>query len=88
MRTIQPSIPELPWEMAVKVLSVNDMDVDKACYAVQCDWLKPLYESINSEHKKSKQDEMKEIKTILLMKDEGFSKEVERCEWERAREGG
>ena len=76
MRTIQPSIPELAWETAVKVLSVNDMDVDKACYAVQCDWLKPLYESINSEHKKLKQEEMEEIKTIVSRKDEAFSKEV------------
>lgn len=76
MRQIQPSIPELSWETAVNVLMVNGMDVDRACYAVQCEWLQPLYDSINSEHKKLKAEEMAEIKTIVSKKDEGFTKEV------------
>lgn len=76
MRSIQPTVDELSREEAVKCLSVNDMDVNKACYAIQVDWLTPLYESINSEHKKLRQDEMKEIKAIVSKKDEVFSKEV------------
>ena len=76
MRSIQSTIPELSWQSAVDVLSVNGMDVNKACYAVQCEWLQPLYESINSEHKKVKQEEMAEIKTIVSKKDDSFSKEV------------
>ena len=77
MRAICPTIQDLAWKSAVDVLCVNGMDVDKACYAVQCDWLQPLYDSINSEHKKLKQDEMKEIKEIISKKDELFSKEVQ-----------
>ena len=76
MKSVQPSVPELTWPNAVNVLSVNGMDVNKACYALQCEWLQPLYESINSEHKKVKQEEMEEIKTIVSKKDETFSKEV------------
>ena len=76
MRRIQQTIPELSWATAVDVLSVNGMDVNKACYALQCDWLQPLYESINSEHKKLKQDEMAEIKALVSKKDDTFSKEV------------
>ena len=78
MKSVQPSVPELTWESAVNVLSVNGMDVNRACYAVQCEWLQPVYESIHSEHKKVKQEEMAEIKTIISKKDESFSKEVRR----------
>ena len=76
MKSIQPTVPDLTWANAVNVLSVNGMDVNRACYALQCDWLQPLYESINSEHKKLKQEEMAEIKAIVSKKDETFSKEV------------
>lgn len=76
MKRVCPTIQDLAWKSAVEVLSVNEMDVDKACYAVQCEWLQPVYESINSEHKKLKKDEMKEIKMIVSKKDELFSKEV------------
>jgi hypothetical protein len=69
-------VPELSWAGAVNVLSVNGMDVNKASYALQCEWLQPLYESINSEHKKLKQDEMAEIKAIVSRKDDNFSTEV------------
>ena len=76
MKSVQSSVPELTWPNAVDILSVNGMDVDKACYALQRDWLQPLYESINSEHKKLRQDEMVEIKTIVSNKDETLSNEV------------
>ena len=79
MKRVCANIKNLEWENAVDVLSVNEMDVDKACYAVQCEWLQPVYESINSEHKKVKQEEMEELKNLLLShKDdkEIFSKEV------------
>ena len=79
MKRVCANIKDLVWENAVDVLSVNEMDVDKACYAVQCEWLQPVYESINSEHKKVKQEEMEELKNLLLShKDdkEIFSKEV------------
>lgn len=76
MKSVQPSVRELSWPDAVTALSVNGMDVNKASYALQCDWLQPLYESINSEHKKLKQDEMKDIKAIVSRKDPEFSKEV------------
>ena len=80
MRQIRPDIPELSWKSAVDVLTVNGMDVNKACYAVQCEWLQPLYESINSEHRKLKQEEMEEIKGIVSRKDDKFSKEVWKLE--------
>ena len=76
MKSVQPSVPDLEWKDAVNVLSVNGMDVNKASYALQCEWLQPLYESINSEHKKLKQEEMAEIKAIVSKKDATFSKEV------------
>ena len=82
MKSVQPSVPELTWASAVDALCVNGMDVNKASYALQCEWLQPLYESINSEHKKLKQDEMAEIKAIVSKKDETFTKEVcvgDRC---------
>ena len=50
--------------------------MNKACYAMQREWLQPLYESISSEHKKLKIEEMQEIKLIISRKDTGFSKEV------------
>ena len=76
MKSIQPSVPELTWDSAVNTLCVYGMDVNKANYALQCEWLQPLYESINSEHKLLKQDEMAVIKTIVSEKDRTFSIEV------------
>ena len=76
MRLVNPGIPELSWEKAAELLSANGGDVNKACYAVQCEWLQPLYQSISSEHYKPKQMEMQEIKLIISRKDIDFSKEV------------
>ena len=58
-------MPELKWEDAVKALSANNMDVDAACYAIQCEWLQPLYESIFSDYKGVKQTDMEEIKKLI-----------------------
>ena len=77
MRLVNPvGIPELSWKKASELLSDNGGDIIRACYAVQCEWLQPLYDSISSEYKKLKQDEMEEIKLIISRKDEGFSREV------------
>ena len=76
MKSVQPSLPELTRASAVYALCVNGMDVNEASYALQCEWLQPLYESINSERKLVKQDEMAVIKTIISKKDRTFSIEV------------
>lgn len=77
MRLINPAcIPELSWTRASELLSVSGGDIIGACYAVQREWLQPVYKSISSEHKKLKVEEMAEIKSILSRNDAGFSNEV------------
>ena len=55
-------------------LSAADMDVDKACSAIQCEGLQALYEFIFSDWKLVPATDMKSIKQIL--KKEGQDREV------------
>ena len=65
MREVEPNLPELQWDAAVTALSRNGMDVDSTCYAIQTEWLQPLYEYIFSEYKAVAKTDMEEIKTII-----------------------
>jgi len=71
-------LPEckLTWEGAVRALTLNNMDVDTACWVIQCDTLQPLYESIFSEWQQVKQKDMEEIKELIKNKD--FDQDVRR----------
>lgn len=71
-------LPEckLTWEGAVRALTLNNMDVDTACWVIQCDTLQPLYESIFSEFQQVKQKDMEEIKELIKNKD--FDQDVRR----------
>lgn len=55
-------------------LSAADMDVDKACSAIQCEELQSLYEFIFSDWNQVPATDMKSIKEIL--KKEGQKEEV------------
>ena len=75
MRYLDPNVPELSWEGAVRILSSNNMEVETAFYVLQCDWLKPLYEFIFDENNKNilvNQTEMEEIKNIITNEDVGI----------------
>lgn len=65
MRGVEPSLPELTWSAAMTALSRNGMDVDSACYAIQTDWLQPLYEYIFSDYTAVAKTDMEEIKKII-----------------------
>ena len=58
----------LTWEEAVQALARNEMNVDSACWAIQCDTLQPLYEYIFSEWNVVKQKDMEEIKGLIKKK--------------------
>ena len=65
MRRAENTIPELEWNDAVIALSRNGMDVDKTCYAIQTEWLYPVYEYIFSEYTKVTKTDMEEVKKII-----------------------
>lgn len=76
MREMDPSLQELQWDGAVKALTSNAMDVAAACYAIQSEWLQPLYEFIFSEYKKVAKTDMEEVKKIILDKKDLYSLDV------------
>ena len=65
---------QLTWEGAVQALARNEMNVDSACWAIQCDTLQPLYEYIFSEWNIVKQKDMEEMKGLI--KKEAINKDV------------
>lgn len=75
MKKVEPSLPNLDWDSAVMALSRNGMDVDATCYAIQSDWLQPLYEYIYSEYTAVAKTDMEEIKKIIK-NDQQYSLEV------------
>ena len=70
---------QLTWEGAVQALSRNEMNVDSACCAIQCDTLQPLYEYIFSEWNIVKQQDMEEMKGLI--KKEAINKDVRTESW-------
>lgn len=65
VRTVEPSLPELEWDSAVLALSRNGMDVEETFYAIQTEWLQPLYEYVYSEYTGVAKTDMEEIKKII-----------------------
>lgn len=61
----------------MQALTANEMDVDEAYWAIQCEGLHELYEYIFSEWSKVKQTDMEDIKKLL--KKGEFEKEVAYC---------
>ena len=66
----------LTWEGAVRALTLNEMDVNAACWVIQCETLQPLYESIFTESIQVKQKDMEETKKLIKNKE--FDQEVRR----------
>ena len=60
---------DLPWEGAMHALTASDMDVDEACWTVQCGELQPLYDYIFSEWSKVKKTDMEDIKELIKKDD-------------------
>lgn len=65
MHEREQSLPVLEWDQAVLALSRNSMDVEETCYAIQTEWLQPLYEYIFSEYTAVTKTDMEEIKKII-----------------------
>lgn len=65
IREVEPSLPELQWDNAVLALSRNGMDVKETFYALQTEWLQPLYEYVYSEYTGVTKTDMEEIKVII-----------------------
>ena len=70
MRNIEPSIPVLGWDSAVMALSRNGMDVSSTFYAIQTEWLQPLYEYVYGEYTAVTKTDMEEIKKIIKSEDQ------------------
>ena len=60
---------DLPWEAAMHALTATNMDVDEACWTVQCGELQPLYECIFSEWNKVTKTDMEDIKKLIKKDD-------------------
>ncbi len=82
MRGMEPNLPELEWDSAVLALSQNGMDVADTPYAVQTEWLQPLYEYVYSEYTGVTKTDMEEIKKII-MNEAQYSLEVWMWVWFR-----
>ena len=65
VRRVEPSLPELEWDSAVLALSRNGMDVKETFYALQAEWLQPLYDYVYSEYTAVTKTDMEEIKVII-----------------------
>lgn len=65
VRKVEPSLPELEWDSAVLALSRNRMDIEETFYAIQTEWLQPLYEYVYSEYTGVAKTDMEEIKKII-----------------------
>lgn len=60
---------DLPWEAAMLALTASEMDVDEACWTVQCGELQPLYDYIFSEWNKVTKTDMEDIKKLIKRDD-------------------
>ena len=69
MERVKRNKGDLTWEGALKAMEGNEMDTEKAYWAVQRDKLHPLYDFMLSKLNKMKQEDMEETMELLKRKD-------------------